>query len=309
MIQRQPHTIALIGAPFEDGAGRPGCTMGPKALRIAGIAEALTALGHTVSDMGDVSTQPASIAFPGLAKNPQSVTGLARALAPMGRTALEADRVAVFLGGDHAISFGSVAAALDNAKARGRDLHVIWLDAHADFNTPQTSASGNMHGMPAAFFCGEPGFEGLLEGPRLPANHFHLVGARSIDPAEVERLDVLGADVSDMAVIDEHGIGAVMRRILAEAERDDALLHVSLDVDFIEPDIAPGVGTIVPGGATFREAHLAMEMIGRTGRMASLDLVELNPFLDDRGKSARLMVELAASAFGRRIFDRPAQPA
>ncbi|WP_404406595.1 arginase [Pelagibacterium halotolerans] len=308
-MQRPSQSITLIGAPLEEGASRPGCSMGPKALRVAGIAEALTALGHSVSDAGDVVPHEVEIGFPGNARNPEIVTGFARALDAAGRQALEEGRTAVFLGGDHAIAFGTVAAALANAAALGRKLHVIWLDAHSDFNTPATSTSGNMHGMPAAFFCGEPGFEGLLECPKLPPANFHLVGARSIDPAEVELLDARGADVNDMAVIDEHGIGAVMRRILAEAERDDALLHVSLDVDFIEPDIAPGVGTIVPGGATFREAHLAMEMIGRTGRMASLDLVELNPFLDDRGKSARLMVELTASAFGRRIFDRPTQPA
>lgn len=309
MIQRRLRTVTLIGAPLEEGAGRPGCAMGPKALRIAGLADALAALGHAVTDAGDVAPEPVTIDYPGRARNVGIVTGFARALAEAGRAPLESGAVAVFLGGDHAISFGTVAAALANAKARGRALHVIWLDAHADFNTPHTSTSGNMHGMPAAFFCGEPGFDGLLEGPKLPPANFHLVGARSIDPAEVDLLEARGADVNDMAVIDEMGIGVVMRRILEAAERDDALLHVSFDVDFVDPDTAPGVGTTVPGGATFREAHLAMEMIGRTGRMASLDLVELNPFLDDRGRSARLMVELAASAFGRRIFDRPTQPA
>ncbi|MCD7060955.1 arginase [Pelagibacterium xiamenense] len=308
-MQRPSQSITLIGAPLEEGASRPGCSMGPKAMRIAGIAEALSTLGHSVTDAGDVTPEAVPISFEGHARNPEIVTGFARALATEGRRALGDGQTVVYLGGDHAIAFGTVAAALGHAEALGRKLHVIWLDAHSDFNTPQTSLSGNMHGMPAAFFCGEPGFEGLIESPRLPPGNFHIVGARSIDPAEVELLDARGADVNDMAVIDEHGIGAVMRRILGEAERDDALLHVSLDVDFIEPDIAPGVGTTVPGGATFREAHLAMEMIGRTGRMASLDLVELNPFLDDRGKSARLMVELAASAFGRRIFDRPTQPA
>tara|TARA_R100000687_G_C6335242_1_gene111579 strand:- start:156 stop:587 length:432 start_codon:yes stop_codon:yes gene_type:complete len=143
----------------------------------------------------------------------------------------------------------------------------------------------------------------------MEATRYHLVGARSIDPAEVDLLAARGADVNDMAEVDEYGIAAILRRILGAVEADDALLHVSLDVDFIEPDLAPGVGTTVPGGATVREAHLAMEMVGRCGRLVSLDLVELNPFLDDRGKSARLMVDLAASAFGRRIFDRPTQPA
>lgn len=309
MQQRQRQSIALIGAGIEEGAGRPGCSMGPKALRIAGLKEALEALDHKVSDLGDVTPDTVSISYSGEARHPEAVTGFARALAREGLATLESGKTVVYLGGDHALSFGSVAAALMQAEKAGRVLHVLWLDAHADFNTPHTSTSGNMHGMPAAFFCGEQGFDGLLKCPKLPAQRFHLVGARSIDPAEVELLELRGADVNDMAVIDEQGIGAVMRRVLADVERDNGLLHVSLDVDFIDPEIAPGVGTTVPGGATFREAHLAMEMIGRSGRLLSLDLVELNPFLDDRGKSARLMVELAASAFGRRIFDRPTQPA
>lgn len=303
-----PRTISLIGAPLEEGAGRQGCSMGPKALRIAGIAEALAAIGHTVNDLGDVTAQYNALTLSGRAHNVVEVTGLARALADTGEAALQKG-TAVYLGGDHALSFGSVAAALRHAERIGKPLHVLWLDAHADFNTPQTSESGNMHGMPAAFFCGEPGFDGMLDCPKLPARHFHLVGARSIDPAEVDLLEARGADVNDMAEIDEFGIGAVLRRILSEVEADDALLHVSLDVDFIEPDLAPGVGTTVPGGATVREAHLVMELINRSNRLLSLDLVELNPFLDDRGKSARLMVELAASGFGKRIFDRPTQPA
>lgn len=309
MPQRKGQSIALIGAPIEEGAGRQGCSMGPKALRIAGIQDALTALGHDVADNGNVSPLAVEIAFEGKARNPEIVTGFAREIAQAGEAALREGRTAVYLGGDHALSFGSVAAALRRADALGRALHVLWLDAHADFNTPQTSVSGNMHGMPAAFFCGEAGFGEMLDCPRLPANRYHLVGARSIDPAEVVLLEERGADVNDMGEIDDKGIGAIMRRILGEVERDNALLHVSFDIDFVDPDTAPGVGTTVPGGATFREAHLAMEMIGKTGRMISLDLVELNPFLDDRGKSARLMVELAASAFGRRIFDRPTQAA
>ncbi|WMT90549.1 arginase [Pelagibacterium sp. H642] len=303
-----PRTVTLIGAPIEEGAGRQGCSMGPKALRIAGIEIALAGLGHTVSDMGDVVLGKGDFTLSGLAHNASIVTAYGRAIADAGEAAL-ARGTAVYLGGDHALSFGSVAAALRHAHRIGKKLHVLWLDAHADFNTPQTSTSGNMHGMPAAFFCGEPGFEGMLECPKMPATRFHLVGARSIDPGEADLLEARGADVNDMAEIDEHGIGAIIRRILGEVEAEDALLHVSLDVDFVEPDMAPGVGTTVPGGATVREAHLAMEMVGRSGRMISLDLVELNPFLDDRGRSARLMVELAASGFGRRIFDRPTLPA
>ena len=303
-----PRTITLIGAPIEEGASRQGCSMGPKALRVAGLADALSGLGHRVSDRGDVAPVDTDFTLEGTAHNVRPVTGFARALADAGEAAL-GEGIAVYLGGDHALSFGSVAAALRHADRLGKALHVLWLDAHSDFHTPQTSTSGNMHGMPAAFFCGEPGFGTMLDCPRMPASRFHLVGARSIDPAEVDLLEARGADVNDMAEIDEHGIGAILRRILGEVEADDAMLHVSVDVDFLDPEMAPGVGTTVPGGATVREAHLAMEMVSRSGRMTSLDLVELNPFLDDRGRSARLMVDLAASAFGRRIFDRPTQPA
>ncbi|HWJ86758.1 MAG TPA: arginase [Pelagibacterium sp.] len=300
-------TITLIGAPIEEGAGRQGCSMGPKALRLAGLEQALADLGHSVADRGDVAPVKASLSLPGNARNLVAVTGFSRALADAGEAALGEGTV-VYLGGDHALSFGSVAAALRHAERRGRPLHVLWLDAHADFNTPHTTTSGNMHGMPAAFFCGEPGFDGLVDCPKMPPHRLHLLGARSIDPAEADLLEVRGVDVNDMAEIDEHGIGPIVRRILEQVVEDDALLHVSLDVDFLDPEIAPGVGTTVPGGATLREAHLAMEMVGRCQRMVSLDLVELNPFLDDRGRSARLMVDLAASAFGRRIFDRPTQP-
>lgn len=302
-------TVSLIGVPMEEGAGRPGCSMGPKALRIAGIAESLEALGYRVEDRGDVIPEETSYNPGGSARQPARVAGFARAIAEAGEAAFREARLPIFLGGDHALGFGSVGAALRHADREGRALHVIWLDAHPDFNTPAISGSGNMHGMPAAWFCGEQGFDGLMEAPALPPSRFHAVGIRSVDPAEEDLLTARGVDVCDMPMIDEMGVGAILRRILGEVERDDAMLHVSLDVDFIDPEVAPGVGTTVPGGATFREAHLVMEMINRSGRLTSLDLVELNPFLDDRGKSARLMVELAASGFGRRIFDRPTQAA
>jgi arginase len=187
-------------------------------------------------------------------------------------------------------------------------LFVLWLDAHADFNTPETSPSGNIHGMPVAMLCREPGLDAIMgEVERVsvkPAN-IHLFGIRSVDRAERALLTARGIHVIDMRLIDEFGVVAPLKAILEEIRARDGVLHVSLDVDFLDPSLAPGVGTAVSGGATFREAHLIMEMLHDSGLVGSLDIVELNPFLDERGKSARLLVDLACSLFGRRIVDRP----
>ena len=218
----------------------------------------------------------------------------------------------VFLGGDHSLSMGSVSGVARHAAEAGRPLFVLWLDAHSDFNTPATSPSGNMHGMPVAFFCGEAGFDGILpaDRPLVPAEKC-LPARHPLDRSgRARRHRRCAASTSSTCA---RSTSAAPRRSCARSSRTVAeaggLLHVSLDVDFLDPDVAPGVGTTVPGGATFREAHLVMEMLCDSGLVASLDLVELNPFLDDRGKSARIMVELAASLFGRRIFDRPTQAA
>jgi arginase len=220
-------------------------------------------------------------------------------------------RFPLILGGDHSLSMGSVSGMARYAASKDRPLFVLWLDAHADFNSPATSPSGNIHGMPVAFFCGEAEFAEILPKGRPfvdPKNVFQ-VGIRSVDAREREEIHEHGVNVFDMRAIDEQGIGAIMREILDVVTRANGLLHVSLDLDFLDPEIAPGVGTTVPGGATFREAHLVMEMLSDSGLVSSLDLVELNPFLDDRGKSARILVELTASLFGRRIFDRPTRAA
>ena len=191
------------------------------------------------------------------------------------------------------------------------DARVLWLDAHADFNTPDTSPSGNMHGMPMALISGEPGLEGVFgpgtnAQPRVPVppDDLHLFGIRSIDRGERDLLRARGVDVVDMRRIDENGVSVLIRRILDAAAERNALLHVSLDVDFLDPSLAPGVGTTVPGGATYREAHLVMELLHDSGLVASLDVVELNPFLDVRGQSAYLLVELLQSLFGQQVMDR-----
>ncbi|RVN72766.1 arginase, partial [Sinorhizobium meliloti] len=215
------------------------------------------------------------------------------------------------LGGDHALSMGSVSGMARHAQDVGRPLFVLWLDAHADFNSPATSPSGNMHGMPVAFFCGEAEFAPILpkDRPLVDPKKVYQVGIRSVDAREREEIAEHGVNVFDMRAIDEMGMAHIIRQIVDEVRAANGLLHVSLDVDFMDPELAPGVGTTVPGGATFREAHLIMEVLCDSGLVSSLDVVELNPFLDDRGKSARILVELTASLFGRRILDRPTRAA
>ncbi len=209
------------------------------------------------------------------------------------------------LGGDHSLAMGSIGGVARHAAEAGRELFVLWLDAHSDFNTPLTSPSGNMHGMSLAMLCREPGLEGVLgDEPHgfIEPSRLHLFGIRSIDSGERGLLRDRGVDVVDMRMLDEHGFAVSIRRIIERVRARDGLLHVSLDVDFLDPTIAPGVGTAVPGGATYREAHLVMELLYESGLNPSLDLVELNPFLDERGKSALLLVDLTASLFGRQVY-------
>ncbi|OLP56199.1 arginase [Rhizobium rhizosphaerae] len=316
MTRAEPTPVTLIGVPLEEGSGRRGCVMGPTALRIAGVDRVLGELGFSVADKGDLAPKPVegleAQLSPGCqAKNLAAVAGFTRAIEAATFEAAQAGTLPILLGGDHALSMGSVSGMARHAAALDRPLFVLWLDAHADFNSVETSPSGNMHGMPVAFFCGEAGLGGILpeDRPLVDPRRVYQVGIRSVDAREREEVAEHGVNVYDMRALDEMGASAIIREILAAVEAEDGLLHVSLDVDFLDPDVAPGVGTTVPGGATFREAHLIMEMLCDSGRASSLDLVELNPFLDDRGKSARILVELTASLFGRRIFDRPTRSA
>ncbi|MEL6168479.1 MAG: arginase [Pseudomonadota bacterium] len=299
-------TCILLGAPVDTGSRRPGCRMGPDAFRIAGLADALTELGLTVEDRGAVLPGPLPniAAPPHLYALPETVAWT-EALTAAASDAL-ADGLSLFLGGDHSLSAGTVAGTASRAATLGRPLFLLWLDAHADFHALDTTASGNLHGTPLAYVTGQPGFDAF---PRLatavPEENVCVLGLRSVDPAERTRLMNTQIDAHDMRDIDENGIAAPLRAFLARVRAANGLLHVSLDVDFLDPDIAPAVGTTVPGGATLREAHLAMELVHESGTLAALDLVELNPFLDERGRTARIMVDLAASALGRTIFDRP----
>lgn len=308
----KPSDITLIGVPLEEGSGRGGCAMGPAALRIAGISQALTDLGYSVEDRGDLRPAPAT----DLEELPQAkklpvVAAFTRALEQETYSAVASGSVPVLLGGDHSLSMGSVSGMARYAKEIDRPLFVLWLDAHSDFNAPETSPSGNIHGMPVAFFCGKAEFAPILDPnrPLVDPRHVYQVGIRSVDDDERRAICENAVNVFDMRAIDEEGIGAILKRILNDVRQANALLHVSLDVDFLDPDVAPGVGTTVPGGATFREAHLIMELLHDSGLVSSLDLVELNPFLDDRGRSARIMVDLAASLFGKHILDRPTRAA
>ncbi|WP_328804132.1 arginase [Roseibium aggregatum] len=302
--------MVLVGAPIEAGAGRRGCLMGPDAYRTAGLAENLQALGHRVQDLGNLVPETDAGSKPpnGVVRNFAEVAGWTRVLHDCARQLGSEAAFPIYMGGDHALALGTVTGQAASAAAKGRPLFVLWLDAHSDFHTFNSTESGNLHGTPLAYACGLPGFEGLLGGPLehvVDPENVEILGVRSIDAQERELLVAHGVGVSDMRAIDEEGVAVLLKPFLKRVADANGLLHVSLDVDFLDPGIAPAVGTTVPGGATFREAHLVMEMLHDSGLVSSLDLVELNPFLDERGRTARLMVELTASLFGRRVFDRP----
>lgn len=283
--------------------------MGPDALRTAGIGPVLEELGHPVTDLGNaVLSDPAPMTHPNQAIRHLSETaGWARAIHEMGIRAVKQGHLPMFLGGDHSISLGSVPAIALQSAEIGRPQFLLWLDAHPDFHTLDSTKSGNLHGTPVAYITGQGGFDPAFPpvSASIDPGNVCMLGIRSVDVSEHEGLRKTGVTVHDMRAIDEHGFVRLLSAFLDRVKAAKGALHVSLDVDFLDPDIAPAVGTTVPGGATFREAHLVMEMLSDAGLATSLDLAELNPFLDDRGKSARLMVELTASLFGLRIFDRP----
>ncbi|MCX8255093.1 Arginase [Beijerinckiaceae bacterium RH AL1] len=306
--------VALIGAPIDLGTHEPGPAIGPAFLRTAGLAASLRQLGLQVRDEGDVPAPPALPAQSAVAnaRNLAEVAAWSRALSDAVAAALDAQSLPIVLGGDHCLSIGSIDGVARHCAAQGRELFVLWLDAHADINTPATSPSGNMHGMPLAALTGQPGFgDAFASRPlaRLDQQNLFMFGIRSVDPGERELIRALDLEVVDMRRIDEEGVVAPLRRILDRVAARDGLLHVSFDVDFLDPSVAPGVGTTVPGGATYREAHLVMEMLHESGLVGSLDVVEMNPFLDVRGQSALTIVELLASLFGRTTIDRAGTPA
>jgi arginase len=284
--------------------------MGPSAFRAAGLAAALKDLGYVVVDRGNLDRAPIrAIAHPNPAVKalPETVAWIETIADAVYRAGAEG--MPIVLGGDHSLAAGTLAGLSRRASEQARQFFVLWLDAHPDFHTLETTQSGNLHGVGMAYATGRPGFEGAfppLAAPIDPRN-ICMIGIRSVDPGERPALASSGIVVHDMRAIDENGVAPLLDRFLQRVAEANGVLHVSLDVDFLDPEIAPGVGTTIPGGATFREAHLVMEMLHDSGLVASLDLVELNPFLDERGRTALLLVDLVASLMGRRVLDRPTQ--
>ncbi|MFC4668218.1 arginase [Seohaeicola nanhaiensis] len=299
-------TVILIGAPVDSGKRRTGCLMGPDAYRTAGLANALSDLGHKVEDMGNLTPaahQPDT--NEGKLHAPNETIAWTHRLTRTAELAMQRG-LPIFMGGDHSLSLGTVAGVANHAATLGRPQFVLWLDAHSDFHTPETTDSGNLHGTPLGYVTGREGFGGFpkVENP-IPQENICIIGLRSVDAAERAALEETDIRYHDMREIDEIGVGRLLSAFLEVVAAANGMLHVSLDVDFLDPMAAPAVGTTVPGGATIREGHLAMEIINDSGLLTSLDLVELNPFLDERGRTAQVMVDLAASAMGRRVFDRP----
>jgi arginase len=298
----------LLGAPVQDGSGRLGCDMGPSAFRAAGLTAALEDLGWPVVDRGNIAPAPLrALHHPnGAIKALAEIVAWTEAIAEAAYGA-SGEGMPIVLGGDHSLAAGTLPGLSRRAAENGREFFVLWLDAHPDLHTLETTRSGNLHGVPIAYATGLPGFAGLfppLPAPVDPAN-ICMMGIRSVDPAERAALAASGIVVHDMRAIDEQGVAPLLAGFLLRVAEAQGVLHVSLDVDFLDPAIAPGVGTTAPGGATFREAHLVMEILHDSGLVASLDLVELNPFLDERGRTALLLVDLVASLMGRRVMDRP----
>ncbi len=298
----------LVGAPVETGASQAGCLMGPASYRTAGLGPLIQSLGHKVRDWGDVAPVIGTLpkgAMQG-ARNPEAMIAWTSALTRVAEDVAR-EGFPIFMGGDHCLAAGTVSGVAKHAAAEGKPLFVLWLDAHPDIHSPDTTDSGNLHGVPVAYFTGLDGFEPHF--PKLAVavapENICMMGIRSVDPAENNRLADSAIDVFDMRAIDENGVVAPLGAFLDRVRAAGGHLHVSLDVDFLDPGIAPAVGTTVPGGATFREAHLIMEMLCDSDLVTSLDLVELNPFLDERGRTAQLMVDLTASLLGRKVLDRP----
>jgi arginase len=301
------HHISLIGVPTDIGAGSRGASMGPEALRVANIVQVLQSHGLEVLDRGNLSG-PANPWLPpvnGYRHLPE-VTAWNRSLHAAVYAELQAARMPIVLGGDHCLGIGSISAIARHCREAGKTLRVLWLDAHADFNTSALTPSGNIHGMPVACLCGFGPQELIEIGGQVPAispQCVRQIGIRSVDEGEKRFVHEQGLDVFDMRFIDEKGMRHAMEMALADMD-DNTHLHVSFDVDFLDPDIAPGVGTTVLGGPTYREAQLCMEMIADTGRMASLDLFELNPALDERNRTALVAVDLIESLFGKSTLMR-----
>jgi arginase len=299
--------VSLIGAPTDIGAGARGASMGPEAMRVANIGPILEGHGLEVLDRGNLigPSNPWQPPTEGYRHLPE-VVAWNRLVHDAVHAELADGRLPILLGGDHCLGLGSISAVARHCREAGKKLRILWLDAHADFNTNQLTPSGNIHGMPVACLCGHGPQELIEIGGQVPAINpkwIRQIGIRSVDPGEKRLVHEVGLEVYDMRYIDEMGMRHTMELALATMDVNTHL-HVSFDVDFLDPDIAPGVGTTIPGGPTYREAQLCMEMIADTGRLASLDVMELNPALDVRNKTAEIAVDLIESLFGKSTLMR-----
>ena len=303
----KPSAVHLIGVPLDLGGGRRGVDMGPSAVRIAGIGELLTGLGCKVIDRGDIDAPIPEIKAAGDPKK-KYLKEIARVCARLHLRALQSldeGALPLVIGGDHSLAAGSVGASADFAAAQRGDIGLIWVDAHADMNTPQTTLSGNVHGMPLAALLGQEPMELARIGtamPKVKPDKTVLIGIRNLDEAEKAQVRNAGVHIFTMKDVDKLGIATVMERAIAIATAGTIGIHVSFDLDVCDPAIAPGVGTPVKGGLNYREAHMVMELLADTGRIMAIDLVEINPILDVRNQTALLGAELALSALGMRIL-------
>jgi arginase len=310
MVTALQHAVSLIGAPTDIGAGARGASMGPEALRVAQIGPVLVGQGLDVKDCGNLAG-PANPWLPPVNgyRHLREVTTWNQSVHDAVYAELTAGRLPILMGGDHCLGIGSISAVARHCREQGKKLRILWLDAHADFNTNTLTPSGNVHGMPVACLCGfGPAELTGLSGrtPAISSDSVKQIGIRSVDSGEKQLVYQQGLDVFDMRYIDEVGMRATMQAALADIDANTHL-HISFDVDFLDAELAPGVGTTVLGGPTYREAQLCMEMIADTGRMASLDIVELNPALDVRNQTARIAVDLVGSLFGKSTLMRRPQ--
>ena len=295
--------IDIIGVPIDLGADRRGVDMGPSAIRYAHLHQKLEELGYTLEDKGNIEApilETCEITDPRL-KYIDCIIPMGRRIAGAVATSMQSGRFPLVLGGDHSLSFGSIRGA-----AKQRKLGVIWIDAHADFNTPETTPSGNIHGMPLAALCGlgDPRLVRLWdeELPVIDPGRVAIIGARDLDPGEKRNLREAGVMVQSMEQIDRDGMVAALEKAIQRVSREVDGIYLSLDMDALDPRHAPGVGTPVPGGLTYREAHLACEVVSETGKLIGMDLVEVNPILDVQNQTAILAVEFIRSALGSRIW-------
>jgi arginase len=303
----RPKQIAIIGAPLDLGSGRRGVDMGPSAVRVANLNGRLAELGYEVEDLGNVPViqRESQAEVDSRAKYLPQIVETCTQVSEMVDQALGAGKFPLVLGGDHSIAVGTVSGASQHFRRRGQKLGLIWIDAHTDMNTPESSPSGNVHGMPLACCIGQgPAELTNIFGysPKIDPANVALVGIRSVDGKERDIVQRSGVHAFTMRDIDERGMRSVFEEAIRIAGDGMAGIHVSLDMDAVDPREAPGVGTPVEGGITYREAHLAMEMLGDTGRMTSLEVVEVNPVIDDANRTAILAVQLVMSAMGKRIL-------